>query len=343
MSERTDRATGAETDVSKTVRRRAFVAGAGASLVGAGVASGEVGTDTTTDGGGHGPPTTDGTPRIVAHRGYAGMAPENTVGAVTAASKGGRSPQAPAQGADSIEIDVLPTADGDVVVFHDDRLSSRDGGERGLTDTDGVVWEESTETVTSAKVLGTEETVPLMTEVFDAIPPSVGVNIEMKNPGSFDLAFAANLSGSELAAQTAIWHDFVVDVLNIADQYNNDILVSSFYEAALAVTREVSDYDVAPLLWDSIEDGLEIAREYDAEAVNPPYNMIEGTPFFADPYYTEGPWEDVDLLQTAHDEGRAVNVYTLATWYEAERLAAAGVDGLICDYPGLLRFGATQS
>ena len=34
-----------------------------------------------------------------------------------------------------------------------------------------------------------------------------------------------------------------------------------------------------------------------------------------------------------------MNVYTLGTWYQAERLAAAGADGLIADYPNRLTDG----
>ncbi|MCO8246549.1 glycerophosphodiester phosphodiesterase family protein [Haladaptatus sp. AB643] len=37
------------------------------------------------------------------------------------------------------------------------------------------------------------------------------------------------------------------------------------------------------------------------------------------------------------DEGREVNVYTFDTWYQAEQLAEAGVDGVIVNYPNLLR------
>ncbi len=282
-------------------------------------------------------------PAIVAHRGFAGQYPENTVGAVELAARGGLGPAAARRGADMIEIDIMPTADGDVVVFHDDRLSERDGGERGLTDADGVVWETPTEEVLDAEVLGSGETVPLLTDVMDAIPTRVGVNIEFKNPGSFDVRFAEKLDEDELARQKELWRPLTERAMAIAADYDNEILVSSFYEAALATVREVApEVPVAPLLWDSIEDGLDIARRYDAEAVHPPYNMIRDTPFFADPYYTEGPWEDVDLLAVAHEEGREVNVYTLGTWYQAQELAAAGVDGLIADYPGLLAFGARR-
>ncbi|MDS0279606.1 glycerophosphodiester phosphodiesterase [Halomicroarcula sp. S1AR25-4] len=333
--------------VTQRIGRRAFVAGTGA--VGAtalgvpGVAASAVdeSDDDETGEGTCGVSSVDSDPELIAHRGFAGVYPENTVGAVEAASRGGKAPQAASRGADSIEIDVLPTAEGDVVAFHDSRLAERDGGERGLTDTSGVVWETDTETVTNAEVLRSGETVPLLTDVLDAIPSGVGVNVELKNPGSFDLEFAVNLSAEKLAAQKSTWRSFVHRVLDVVDEYSHEFLFSSFYEAALAVTRANSSYPVAPLLWDSIEDGLDIARTYDAEAIHPPYNMVQGTPFYADDYYTEGSeWADIDLVSVADEEGRAVNVYTVGTWYQYDRLAAAGVDGVIADYPNLGRFGA---
>ncbi|WP_049893416.1 glycerophosphodiester phosphodiesterase [Halogranum rubrum] len=273
----------------------------------------------------------NGEPTTIAHRGFAGMYPENTVGAVEMAAR---------DGADMVEIDVVPTADGDVVVFHDDGLAGRDGGERGLTDTEGIVWETPTDVVTSAEVLDSGETVPLLSELLDALPASVGVNVEFKNPGSTDIRFAENLSGETLETQKELWRPFTEDVLAVVDEYEHDILVSSFCEAAIATVREAApEIPVAFLFWDDIEAGLDITRTYDCEALHPPYNLVKGTPFFGDEYYTSGPYADIDLVEVAHEEGRAVNVWTIGTWYQAQELAKAGVDGLIADYPGLERFG----
>ena len=325
-----------------SVNRRTFLQGTGVAVTGTALSSGTVvadgeaanekqedrdGSDETMDER----PDTRSQPTTIAHRGFAGTYPENTVGAVEMAARGG-----PQGGADMVEIDVVPTADGDVVVFHDDRLNSRDGGERGLTDVDGVVWETPTETVTNAEVLGSGETVPLLSELFDALPASVGVNIELKNPGSSDVKFAQKLSGDALETQKEVWRPFTEDVLDVAGEYENDVLVSSFYEAALATVRETDpSIPLAFLFWDDIEAGLEITRTYDCEALHPPYNLVKGTPFFEDEYYTSGPYADIDLVDVAHEEGRAVNVYTVGTWYQAQELARAGVDGLITDYPGL--------
>jgi len=42
------------------------------------------------------------------------------------------------------------------------------------------------------------------------------------------------------------------------------------------------------------------------------------------------------LIERAHAADRAVNVWTVTTWYEATQLAAAGVDGLISDYASVV-------
>ena len=107
----------------------------------------------------------------VAHRGFAERYPENTLRAVRGAAR---------DGADAVEIDAVPCGDGTLVTFHDDRLAGRPGG--GLTDAEGVVWETPPETVTNARVLGTEETVPTLRAALAAIPPAVGANVELKLP-----------------------------------------------------------------------------------------------------------------------------------------------------------------
>jgi len=268
-------------------------------------------------------------PTLIAHRGFAGENPENTVAAVERAA--GRR-------ADWIEVDVMPTADGDVVVVHDAELSGR--GERGLTDATGVVWETDTAAVTGAEVLDSGESVPLLADALDAVPPEVGVNVELKNPGRWDLRPDEKLAADALADRTAVWRPFVDRVLDATEGRDNDLLFSSSCEGALAAVRELSSLPVAPVVSRSIADGLAIAREHDAAAVHPPIDMIRDTPFFdADRFGTpdgDGA-EPESIVAAAHDEGRAVNVWTVQTWYQADRLAAAGVDGVIADYSTLLR------
>lgn len=330
------------TGTIRDLARRRFLQGTGATVTAAAfgsTASGrdEDGSDRADEENGNGDEQADDDepaegneregPTIVAHRGFAGKYPENTVAAGEGSVR---------DGADMIEVDVVPCADDEVVVFHDDGLSERDEG-KGLTDAEGLVWETDCETVLNAEVLESGATVPTFREFMEAIPASVGVNIELKNPGSGDLRFAENLCGEDLERQEDVWRPFVRDTLAIADDYENEILVSSFYEAALSTTRETDpSIPIAFLFWDDIDAGLDITRTYDAEALHPPYNLIRGAPFFEDDYAGgEGPYADVDLVEVAHEEGRNVNVWTIDTWFKATQLADAGVDGLIADYPDL--------
>jgi len=63
-----------------------------------------------------------GSTRVIAHRGFSGAAPENTIAAVRAAID---------VGADMAEIDVTLTSDGEVVIIHDKTLqrTTNGGGE----------------------------------------------------------------------------------------------------------------------------------------------------------------------------------------------------------------------
>ncbi|NLV05617.1 glycerophosphodiester phosphodiesterase [Haloarcula rubripromontorii] len=329
--------------MSQYICRRAFVGGTAATLASAGLvgsATSQESDDSETtsneaDDSEHGAMTDE--PTLIAHRGFAGVYPENTKLAVEAASFGGPGTQTAHRRADMIEVDVVPTADGTLVTFHDNGLAERDGGERGLTDTEGLVFETDTDTVTSATVLGTGETVPTLETVMDSIPPSVAVNLEFKNPGSDDLRFAESLPDQTLSTQKELWRPYTERALDLASEYDNDILVSSFYEAALATVRDYDDsVPIAFLFWDSIEEGLEVTRRYDCDAMNVPRNMVQGTPSFNDDGYIESDLGDIDLVDIAADEDRDLNVWTVSTWYQARELVRAGVDGLISDYPSVL-------
>lgn len=313
------------------VTRRAAVVGVGAT-----VAGGVVGLNRVADlqTGAASDRRRGDDPCVIAHRGFAGVYPENTVAAVRGAARGGTDDR-DHRPADAVEIDVVPTGDGDLVVFHDSRLSGREDG--GPTDAEGLVWERPTEVVTAAEVLDSGETVPLLTEALDAVPTDVGVNVELKNPGASDLAFDTKLDGAALEEQKDHWRPFSRSVLDVLDAYPHDVLLSSFYEAALATVREHSNRPVAPIVAASVGDGVEIARTYDAAAIHPSYDLVRGTPFYDPPEAAAGEdGAEVDLLGAARDQGLDVNVYTVTTSYQAEQLARAGVNGLIADYPGLL-------
>ncbi|WP_436346006.1 glycerophosphodiester phosphodiesterase [Natronorubrum sp. FCH18a] len=276
------------------------------------------------------------TPTVIAHRGFAGVAPENTVGAAVAAAEYDETAM--------LEIDVQPAACGTPVVIHDERLDgARDG--RPLTDASGLVWETDLEDIQTTRVLGTEATVPTLAGFLEAIPETVGVNVELKNPGTTDLRFAESLAADERDERREVWTPFVERVVDECAAFDGEILFSSFCEGALAAVRELaSSYPAATLVWDDLEAGLEIARRYDCEAIHPPRNAIVGTGLANAEYagFSAGAPE-IDVLEEAHAEGRTVNVWTATNWHQFAALAEAGVDGIIADYPGLGAFSSASS
>ncbi|MXV64610.1 glycerophosphodiester phosphodiesterase [Natronorubrum sp. JWXQ-INN-674] len=267
-------------------------------------------------------------PSVIAHRGYAGIAPENTVGAAVAAANRDETAM--------LEIDVQPAACGTPVVIHDERLDgSRDG--RPLTDASGLVWETDLEVLQSARVLGTDETVPTLAELLDAVPETIGVNVELKNPGTTELRFAESLPSADRDERRGVWTPFVDRVVEVCDAFDGEILFSSFCEGALAAVRQrAPEYAAATLVWDDLEAGLEIARRYDCEAIHPPRNAIRGTGL-ATTSYDDLPDDEpaIDIVAEAHADGRTVNVWTVTNWHQFADVAEAGVDGIIAEYPGL--------
>ncbi len=255
--------------------------------------------------------------RIIAHRGYAGVAPENTVSSVHFAAD---------RGADLVEVDTMPSADGRAVVFHDSRLDDQEGN-RGVTDRTGVVWETPFAELVEAQVLDSGEHIPALSEVVRTLPDGVGLNIELKHCGAPTIITGRVLTSHERDERMAQWEPFVRTVLDVLDEFSGEVLFSSFAEGALAALRaQAPDAQLAPIVADRLDVAFELADRYEATAVHPSMDAFGVTlPEPVDPI----------PVQRAHDAGYAVNVWTIETWYQAAQLRGIGVDGLITEYPGL--------
>src|SRR5687768_6609825 len=113
-------------------------------------------------------PFLDGPPLAFAHRGGAGDWPENTMPAfANAVSLGYR----------HLETDVLLTADGVLVAFHDDTLDR-------VTDRHGTIADLPWSEVREARVDG-REPIPRLEDLLDAWP-DVCINIDPKADRSVD-------------------------------------------------------------------------------------------------------------------------------------------------------------
>ena len=112
--------------------------------------------------------------RLIAHRGFAGVNPENTLTAVGEA----------ATVADAVEVDIRRCATGELVVVHDETVDR-------VTDGEGPVADHSLAELRGLDVLGTGEGVPTLEAVLEAVPDGVGANVELKEPGTAADALAA--------------------------------------------------------------------------------------------------------------------------------------------------------
>ncbi|KAB1198485.1 MULTISPECIES: glycerophosphodiester phosphodiesterase family protein [Haloferax] len=171
--------------------------------------------------------------RVIGHRGCPALAPENTLAAFRAA----------ATRLDWVELDVQRCASGELVVFHDETLDR-------LTDSTGLVADATLAALRALRVGDSDETIPTLREVLEALPEDVAVNVELKEPG--------------LAADLAA---VVADV-------EHEILVSSFDSEALREVREQTDLPVAYLFADEWDDALRVADELGCTAIHPRYDLL---------------------------------------------------------------------
>ena len=123
-------------------------------------------------------------PYILAHRGASDLAPENTLAAFTAAVEAG---------ADIIETDLWFTADGELVCHHDATL-------KRMTGQTGRVDQTAARRVTALPIqsrLGLRwqsERIPTLAQALDAIPMSVMLAVELKDPRFAQRAWAEKLA-----------------------------------------------------------------------------------------------------------------------------------------------------
>lgn len=291
------------------------------------------------------PPLRVDDPTLIAHRGFAGTYPENTHAAMRAATAAfAESSSAARFSADVVEIDVVPCATGELVVFHDVYLGRLTNASGDLVDR--TIWETPLARLRELEVLDTGERVPLLTELLETIPERVSVNVELKNPGTAPARTYRDLSGTQRASYDRTWERVAERFVDAIEAFDHDFLITSSFEGALCAMNEYAPHTpLSYFFWDSIDTGLAITRRYDCEVCCPPRTAIPGTSFFNERYgdLGAGTFAERDLVSIAHDEGREVYAWTIDTWRQAMELQAAGVDGLLCEYPGLLGTDTTTA
>lgn len=231
--------------------------------------------------------------RVFAHRGCPDRGPENTVAALRRA----------APHVDAVEVDVRRCGSGELVAFHDVRLSRllrHPDGSAAVGRLDDTDWA----TLSALRVRDSDQRVSLLSEVVDAADEvGLALNVELKETG--------------LAA----------DAVASLEGFDGEILVSSFDPAVLREVQAVADHPVALIVDAGIvtrrstawRRGLSVAVDLGAAAIHPAHRLLLGT---GDP---------ADQVRAAHDAGVAVNAWTVRNAAPVESLLSAGVDGIFVD------------
>jgi glycerophosphoryl diester phosphodiesterase len=110
-------------------------------------------------------------PLVVAHRCGSAVAPENTRAAIGRALR---------EGADAVEVDVLPSRDGHLVVHHDERLLRTAGVDHAVGDLDLA----ELRALDVGRWFGPEfvgERIMTLEEVAAALPPPIGLVADFKH------------------------------------------------------------------------------------------------------------------------------------------------------------------
>ncbi len=228
-------------------------------------------------------------PLVWAHRGASAHAPENTMYAFALA---------PEMGADGIELDVQMSADGELVVIHDEKLERTTSGEGWVYETE---WAELRELTASAGMGDFPDArIPLLAEVLD-FSRSVGlwVNIELKDsivvyPGMGD----------------KVVH--LVEQLGMSEQ----VIVSSFNHQSLR--------SLAPT-------GLPLGVLYVEHMIEPwRYARTIGDVRALHPFHRT---VTAEVVENCVSEGIDVNTWTVDDPDDQVRLAEMGVTGIMANDP----------
>ncbi|MCY9662347.1 glycerophosphodiester phosphodiesterase [Paenibacillus chondroitinus] len=233
-------------------------------------------------------------PMNIAHRGAKGMAPENTLAAFQLALS---------QGCEGIELDVHLTADDHIVVCHDMTLDRTTTGK-------GTIAEKSLAEIKAYDAglwFGDEfkgETVPTLDEVFDLVPGSIMINVEVK------YAYEGRMERK------------LIEFLRRRDRLNH-VIVSSFDHKCIRRIKQLEPETKIGLLYQAkLLDPTAYARSLDLEvySLHPYFQML-----------------DAEDVTKAKESGLYVYPYTANDEKDLLMLADYGVSGIITDFPGRLK------
>ncbi len=245
---------------------------------------------------------------VFAHRGGGGLIPENTLEAFVYSAR---------MGVDALELDVHATADGTLVVHHDqsvDRTTDGRGRVNELT-IDAIKKLDagyifSTDGGQTFPFRGKSVTVPTLEEIFTALP-EMTFNIEPKQHTPSIITPLCNLIRERKMTDKIIVGSF------------NQTTIDDFRRQCPEVATSASPSEVSKF--------LALQKTGIADSYNPPMQALQV------PRNLSGlQIVTKDFVEAAHRRNLKVHVWTINDEAEMQRLIELGVDGIMTDYPDRL-------
>lgn len=230
-------------------------------------------------------------PKIYAHRGSSADAPENTMSAFQLAIE---------QGADGIELDIQMTADGKIVVIHDETLDR-------TTDGRGLVVQHTYEQLAQYNAAANypdwahKEKIPLLQDVLALLAPTeLELNIELKNG-------VVPYEGMEEA------------VIRLVREYGmeNRVVFSSFNHYSMVKMAQLApEIETAVLYMAGIYEPWNYVKPLGIRALHPYYLGVRP-----------------EIVQGAKAAGIKIRPFTVDAEADLKKMIALGVDAVITNDP----------
>lgn len=232
--------------------------------------------------------------KIIAHRGASAYAPENTLAAFQKALD---------MGAKAVEFDVQMTADGELIVIHDDFLSRTTNGQGLVIQTDYEVI-KTLDAGSWFDPIFKDEKIPLLKEVLILLKDRVEVHLEIKK-----IAF------EKRPIEEAIYQ--CVKEIGMVDQ----VIFSSFDHQCLLYLSKTYHVTIGMLTGSSLVE---------------PAGYIKSTGIALSSYNPSAEYVSQSLVAAIHGDGYQVTTYTVNDLWLLDLLEEMGVDGVFSNYPDLL-------
>ena len=222
-------------------------------------------------------------PLVIGHRGAMGHETENTLASVQKALD---------LKVDMIEIDIFKIKSGEIVVFHDeyvDRLANAGGR-----------IEEYNVSYVKQMVLDGNHAIPLLQDVLKLVDNRVRLNIELKGAGTCDRV-----------------NHILKNYIDKKGWTLDNFLISSFKWEELREFRRINkDIPIAILTEGNPLDAIDIAKELNAEAINPDFEKL-----------------DLEVATKIKEAGFKIYTWTVNEPSDIELAKSWSVDGIITNYP----------